>query len=103
MDGPYWCGDDGKWVEVWPSKTPPVAAKFTVFRDGVPHTGIAHYDEFVQTNPAAGCYGVLAFNGYHFDVIRFGRVYSASGVWNDADPLIREHIEQIGKQMQHKV
>lgn len=51
MDGPYWCGDDGKWVEVWPSKTPPVAAKFTVFRDGVPHTGIAHYDEFVQTSP----------------------------------------------------
>lgn len=51
IDGPYWCGDDGKWVEVWPSKTPPVAAKFTVFRDGVPHSGIAHYDEFVQTNP----------------------------------------------------
>jgi phage recombination protein Bet len=50
MDGPYWCGEDGKWVEVWPSKTPPVAAKFTVFRDGVPHTGIAHYDEFVQAN-----------------------------------------------------
>lgn len=50
FDGPYWCGEDGEWKEVWPAKTPPVAAKYTVFRNGEPFTAVVHYDEFVQTN-----------------------------------------------------
>jgi hypothetical protein len=31
---PVWCGEDGEWREVWGQSKPPVAAKFTVFRDG---------------------------------------------------------------------
>ncbi len=31
-DGPYWCGDDGVWVDIWLSDAPPAGAKFTVFR-----------------------------------------------------------------------
>lgn len=50
FDGPYWCGEDGVWREVWPSKDAPHAAKFTVIRNGEKFTGIAHFDEFVQTN-----------------------------------------------------
>lgn len=50
FDGPYWCGEDGEWKEIWPAKTPPVAAKYTVFRNGEPFSAIVHYDEFVQTN-----------------------------------------------------
>lgn len=50
FDGPYWCGEDGEWREVWPAKKPPVAAKFTVFRNGEPFSAVVHYDEFVQTN-----------------------------------------------------
>lgn len=51
FDGPYWCGEDGEWREVWPATTPPVAAKYTVFRNGEPFSAVVHYDEFVQTNP----------------------------------------------------
>lgn len=47
---PLWCGEDGQWRDVWADKkTPPVAAKFTVFRDGKPNSFVAHYAEFVQT------------------------------------------------------
>ncbi len=54
VDGPYWQGDDGKgWQDVWLSDKPPAAAKFTIFRDGEPHTGIAMYREFVQTAPGS--------------------------------------------------
>lgn len=50
FDGPYWCGEDGQWREVWPAKTVPAAAKFVIYRNGEPFAAIAHYDEFVQTN-----------------------------------------------------
>jgi phage recombination protein Bet len=50
FDGPYWCGENGQWTDVWVSKDAPLAAKYTIFRNGEPFTGIAHFDEFVQTN-----------------------------------------------------
>ncbi len=60
FDGPWFTGendfhitDDGEviqhWRKVWPSKTPPHAARFVVYRNGESFEGIAHYDEFVQT------------------------------------------------------
>lgn len=50
FDGPQWCGEDGVWRDVWPEGNPPVAAKFTVFRDGEPISFVAHYAEYVQTS-----------------------------------------------------
>ncbi|WP_301119661.1 recombinase RecT [Mycolicibacterium fortuitum] len=50
FEGPYWCGDDGEWREVWPARTPPTAAKYIVYRNGEPFSAVVHYDEFVQTN-----------------------------------------------------
>lgn len=50
QDGPYWCGSDGVWRDVWLERDPPAAAKVTVFRRGCRHgfVGIARFDEYVQ-------------------------------------------------------
>jgi len=48
--GPWWCGEDGVWKEMWHGKTPPVAAKVGVLAQGFqePVYGIAHFDEYVK-------------------------------------------------------
>lgn len=46
--GPFWCGEDGEWVDVWLHSTPPVAAKVGVLRADF-------------TEP---CFGVARFDGY---------------------------------------
>lgn len=50
--GPYWCGSDGKWVDIWLAKSPPVAAKAAVMRSDFkePLWAVARYDGYCQTN-----------------------------------------------------
>lgn len=45
---PEWCGDDGKWVDVWLKKTPPHAARIGIYRKDFvePIYAVARYDAY---------------------------------------------------------
>ena len=48
--GPFWCGEDGEWVDAWLSSKPPIAAKVGVLRQDFnePCFGVARFDSYAQ-------------------------------------------------------
>jgi len=58
--GPYWCGPDGVWVDVWTAADPPVAAKVGVWRKDFtdPVWGVARTEAYAARD-ARGAYAAL--------------------------------------------
>ena len=48
--GPFWCGEDGIWIDCWLKSTPPLAAKVGVLRHDFkePTWGISKFDSYCQ-------------------------------------------------------
>lgn len=50
QEGPYWCGQDGDWKDVWLAPTAPKASRVVVHRTNFKHglTGVALFDSYAQ-------------------------------------------------------
>jgi phage recombination protein Bet len=67
QEGPWWCGPDGNWQEIWTGDKPCYAAKVLVHRKGFRTglAGIAKYSAYVQSKKDGGPNAVWTSLGDH--------------------------------------
>lgn len=60
--GPFWCGADGQWSEVWLKQEPPSAAKIAVLRSDFkePLWAVATFDQYKQVSASGNLNGLWA-------------------------------------------
>lgn len=65
--GPYWCGPDGKWTEVWLSDEAPAAAKVGILRHDFaePLWSVARFSDYAQRTKDGRLSGLWAKMGAH--------------------------------------
>lgn len=63
--GPFWCGADGVWVDVWTSSSAPSAAKVGVLRSDFsePLFGVARFDAYAGRKKGGGLTSMWASMG----------------------------------------
>lgn len=107
QEGPFWCGADGVWKEVWlDNDTMPSACKVVVFKRGSEKgfPAVAHWDEYVakkkdgtithmwETKPAlmlAKCAEMLALRkAFPNDL---SSLYSSEEMGQETPPVIAHH------------
>jgi len=67
QEGPFWCGPDGAWRDVWLQKEPPKAAKVIVHRKGFTHglTAVALFESYAQRKSGGALNNVWSNLGAH--------------------------------------
>lgn len=65
QDGPYWCGEDGQWHDVWLKDEYPRAAKVGVYKEGFSHPlyAVALWEDYVQLGKDGKPMGFWSKNG----------------------------------------
>jgi phage recombination protein Bet len=60
--GPFWCGADAQWIDVWLKQNPPAAAKVGVWKTGArePTWGVAKFDSYKQAFDDGNLMGLWA-------------------------------------------
>jgi phage recombination protein Bet len=63
--GPFWCGADGNWTDVWLDGAPPAAARVGVLRSDFkePLWGVARFSSYSQTKRDGGLTSMWASKG----------------------------------------
>lgn len=110
MLGPYWCGTDGQWRDVWLDPKPPAAAKVGILKRGFrePLWAVATFAEFAQrtrggeltrfwrsmpANQLAKCCKALAF--------REAFPQETSGLYSDAElPEVEVEVDRTTGEIQ---
>jgi phage recombination protein Bet len=92
--GPWWCGPDGEWKDVWLPKTPPSAAKVGVWRKDFkePLFRVARWDSYAQLNSPTwkGMPDVMIAKCSESLALRSGFPQEMSGIYSE------EEMDQAG-------